>query len=299
MTFLCVFNPQAGNKSAIHSKRVLEKLFIKYQLKGDWFISQYPHHAQEINTLYKLEAYDAILSIGGDGTLYDVVNAVMKLPEDRRVPIGIIPAGTGNSVFKDLIGDEQNIEKALLAILNGKKQRIDVLKAQNSINSFFFINILGFGFTSEVTQKAIRLKRLGKHAYSLAIFMKLLQLKTYTLQMHRGNEVYDMENVFVGILNTRFAGGNLLMAPQAKVDDGLMDVVVVNDINRLNLIKTFPKIYDGSYIESPYVQYFQTDKIKFTSRLGKALSPDGEIHGNLPVEIEVIPKAISVFNHSL
>ncbi len=299
MAFLCVFNPSAGNEASVQAKNELEILFKKNQIKADWFVSEYPHHVQDLNTYKNIENYEAIISIGGDGTLYDIVNAQMKLNPEKRIPIGIIPAGTGNSVYMDIVGREQNTEKALKTILSGRTMKIDVLKAKNSLSSFYFINILGFGFTTEVTQRAIRLKSLGKHAYSLAIFMKLLGLKSYNLQMHKKETVHQMKNTFVSILNTRFAGGNLLMAPNAKINDGLMDVIVVNDISRIDLIRTFPKIYDGTYIHSPHVQYFQTDRIKFTSTQPKILSPDGEITGKLPVEIEVIPKAISVFSPDL
>ena len=295
MRYLCVFNPLAGNKNSIQSKNELEKNFKKYNIKVDWFISEYPHHAQELHKIKNLSYYKGIISIGGDGTLFDIINAQMQLPKEKRIPLGIIPAGTGNSVYMDLIGHEQNPEKAFQKILNGNIKKMDVMKATNSINSFHFINIMGFGFTTEVTQKAIKFKALGKYAYSLAIILKLLSLKPYTLTMKNGEKEKQMNNVFVSILNTRYAGGNLLMAPRAKIDDGLMDVIIVNDISRFKLMKTFPKIYDGTYVNSPYVEYFQTKKIKFSAYDSKLLSPDGELSGALPIEVEVIPNALSVF----
>ncbi len=295
MQYLSVLNPQAGNKRANKIKHKIYKLLEENSLSFDPFYSQYPHHLQKIFSEKNPDDYKGIIVIGGDGTLFDIVNAQMQLPEEKRLPIGILPAGTGNSVYRDLIGQDDRIEFAIRHLLNGKKRKVDVIKVRTEDTEFYFINILGFGFTTEVTAKAIRYKYFGKQAYTLAILSKLISMKPFPLEMEMNGKIHQLSNTFVSILNTRYAGGNLLMAPQARIDDGLMDVIIVNGISKMELLKTFPKIYDGSYIKSPYVDYFQTGKIKFSSPHKKQLSPDGELCRELPVEIEVIPGALQYF----
>ncbi len=296
MRYLCVLNPQAGNKKAAKIKASIHTLLQEFSFETDWFISQYPHHAREIFMKYQPSDYQGIFVIGGDGTLFDIVNAQMNLPNEKRLPLAVIPAGTGNSVYMDLFGtDPQQIEKSIERVLNNKTKKIDVLQVKTSQKIFYFINILGFGFTTDVTRQAVHYKFFGKQAYTLAILKKLIGLKSYPLLMELKGKKYELHNTFVSILNTKYAGGNLLMAPKALHNDGLMDVIVVNKLSRWELLKTFPKIYDGSYIESPYVDYFQTDKIKFSSPQHKQLSPDGELCQELPVEIEVIPEALEFF----
>ncbi len=296
MSYLCVLNPQAGNRKAGKIKQQIYELLNQKNIVYDWFYSQYPHHAQKLFDSINPDDYRGIIVIGGDGTLFDVVNAQMQLPADKRLPVGIIPVGTGNSVYRDVMGHEDHIHKAVSHILDGKLRSIDVFKVQTAQSVFYFINILGFGFTTDVTAQAIRYKFLGKQAYTLAILLKLIKMKSFPLQMELNGQVYQLTNTFVSVLNTKYAGGDLLMAPHARIDDGLMDVVIVNGVSRWELLKTFPKIYDGSYIQSPYVDYFQTDKIKFSSPHPKQLSPDGELFQELPIEIEVMANALKIYS---
>ena len=90
------------------------------------------------------------------------------------------------------------------------------------------------------------------------------------------------------------AGGKMLLAPRAKVDDALLDIVLVNKVARLKLLKTFPKIFDGSYIESSFVDYYQVKEAEFKSELHKVVSPDGEILGSLPIKVSVVHNAVEM-----
>ncbi len=297
MKTLCIYNPKAGNGKAIKQLNDIKSLFKKNTIDADIVLTQYPHHGTSIiKEIKNLENYDAVIAAGGDGTVFDVVNGLLKYHKETKITVGIIPVGTGNSLSNDIKTNNNSLEAFIEIIANKTTKKIDVLKAQTDNDCFYFINILGFGFSTDVTLDAIKFKMFGETAYTLSTLYNTLKLNTYELEIEVNGEKRLTENLFVSILNTRYGGGNFLLAPKAKLNDGLMDVIIVNKVGRLQLLKTFTKVFDGSYINSPFVEYLQVSKIKFSSKSSKVLSPDGEIMHNLPVEIEVMPNEIEIFS---
>ncbi len=297
MPQLCIYNPKAGNGKVLKQLEQIKGLFKKYHLEVDIILTQYPHHGTSIiKEISNLEKYDAVIAAGGDGTVFDVVNGLLKYHKESKIPIGIIPVGTGNSLTNDIKTKDENLESYIEIIADKYTKKIDVLKAQTDNDCFYFINILGFGFSTDVTLDAVKFKMFGETAYTLSTLYNAIKLNTYELEIEINGNKRITENLFVSILNTRYGGGNFLLAPKAELDDGLMDVIIVNKVGRLQLLKTFTKVFDGSYIHSPFVEYLQVSKIKFSSKNKKKLSPDGEIMHNLPVEIEVLPKEVEIFS---
>ena len=104
-----------------------------------------------------------------------------------------------------------------------------------------------------------------------------------------------LNNVFIIVSNSKYTGGDYLIAPKAEIDDGLLDIIIVNSLSRLNLISTFPKIFDGSHINTKFVDYIHAKHITFEAKDPKILSPDGEVFGHLPIEVSCIPGAVNIF----
>jgi diacylglycerol kinase (ATP) len=105
----------------------------------------------------------------------------------------------------------------------------------------------------------------------------------------------NMDNVFVIISNSKYTGGDYLIAPRAKIDDGKLDLIILNKLSRINLLKTFPKIFDGSHVDTQFVDYIQAKTIKLETNVPKILSPDGEVCGEFPAEVSCISGAIDLF----
>ena len=294
MKILCIYNPKAGGGSAQKQLPKIKELFTKHHINAEIILTKYPHNATEIIENLDLSKYDALVAAGGDGSFFDVVNGYMKYGKNVDIPLGIIPVGTGNSLSRDITNNLDRIENFIKIIAQNHTKQFDLGKVTNKNKTFYFANMMGFGFTTDVTLTASKLKIFGSFAYTLGVLFNTIKLKTYPLKMTINNQVHELDNTFITVSNSKYTGGNYLIAPKAIVDDGKIDVIIVNKISRIELLKTFPKIFDGSYIRSPHVDYIQTNKVKFEAVHEKIVSPDGEICGELPIEIETIPKAIKI-----
>ena len=272
----------------------VEAEFIRTGIDFDLQLTDYPEHADEITRNTPLKNYDGIVAAGGDGTLFEVVNGYFKNPSAQKIPLGILPMGTGNAFARDLDIETGNWRQAIEIIRNGKPRKVDVGCFRTHGQQYYYLNILGMGFVADVTEVAQKLKIFGNVAYTLGVLYRTLFLKTHRLTMDIDGRTLERENVFVEVSNTRYTS-NFLMAPEAKIDDGLLDVTLVRGMSRRRLIKCFPLIFTGEHVHLEEVETFQARRIRLTTDVAKVLTPDGELVGITPVEIECLHRAIEVF----
>ena len=289
MKGLCIYNPNAGGGKAKKQLPLVKQLLAKYHIDADILLTEHAHHGTSIVQNTDLSGYGILIVAGGDGSFFDVLNAYMT--QSHKIPIGIIPVGTGNSLSKDVSLHAHSLEDFIKIIANKQTKLFDAGKLETENKVFYFANMTGFGFTTDVTLTGIKYKFLGEFAYTLGVLLNVIKLKSYPLQMTLNGKTYEIDNTYVTISNSKYAGGKMLLAPDAKVNDGLLNVVTVNKVGRLRLLKTFPKIFDGSYISSPFVDYYQVKEAEFKSKHHKVVSPDGEILGSLPIKVSVVHKA--------
>jgi YegS/Rv2252/BmrU family lipid kinase len=292
---LIAINPFAGRGRSQKIKAELNRLLTQAGIQADWFVSEYPHHIREALPGTDLSPYNAILSVGGDGTLFDVVNGLMQNKE--KIPVSVIPAGTGNSFVRDLTPPGYSIEEHVSLLKKGSVIKADLGQVTTQDESFYFVNMVGFGFTTDVTLRGMKLRILKNSAYTAAVLFELAGLKKYSLKMQINGQTKELNNVFVTVCNSRYAGGNFLMAPDADISDGHLEILTVNNAGRLDLIRAFPKIFKGKHLTHPVVDYFKAEEVYFeTGNEPKQLAPDGEILGRLPAKIKVVPRAIEFFS---
>lgn len=295
MRLLIIYNPQAGNGRA--GKRVgtlkaeVDKCGIDYKLEMTTSFG----HGREIVRATDLTEFDGIIAAGGDGTVFEVLNGYKANESGKTIPLGVIPAGTGNAFARELEITNGDFKSAVKIIASGKIKEIDVGIFTAESHKYYFLNILGFGFVSDVAKSAHRLKRVGNLAYILGVFYQLLFLKTHHLSIEIDGKLIARENIFTEISNTRYTGSTFLMAPDAVVDDGYLDIILLNKITRRRLLKIFPTIFDGKHIREDGVEVYRGRHIKINSEPSKILTPDGEIFGQTPIEVECLPKNIKMF----
>ncbi len=296
MKVLLVFNKSLGSGKAQKKFKQIVSLLKKYQIDADIRRSEYKGHAVEIIKEADFSRYDAVVGAGGDGTLFELLNGYYQ-NSSGPIPCGLIPAGTGNSFVRDLGVEIDDIETAVKAIKAFQTRRVDVGMVSNSNSSFYFGNILGLGFATDVTSTGMKFKFLGKIAYSIGVLWHTITLKSWGLDISIDNQLHHYKCTMLTISNSRYTAGNYLMAPSASIDDGFLDITIAKKISRMRLLKLFSLIFKGEHIHAPEVDCFQAKSIEIVPEKIKKVSPDGELFGKSPIKIECLSQDIEfIFN---
>lgn len=286
-------NPMAGRRQG---RTVAEKslaLFEQNGLSVHNLYSEYPGHLMELAKREVNKEWDGIIALGGDGTLFEVINGMMQGNPKLPLPLGVLPAGTGNSFSRDL--DIKTFVDAVEKIVHARTRPVDLGHCVCGDQTFVFINILGFGFVADVAKKAYRYRKWGALNYVIGVFLITRHLQSYALDFEIDGIAYQRNNIFVEICNSRKTGGDMLMAPEAKIDDGLLNVVILNQVTRRRLLSALPKIFTGAHLRMAEVEHFLARKATFRPATAKTLTPDGEIIGATPITVSVLPGSLQVF----
>jgi diacylglycerol kinase (ATP) len=295
MKILLVYNLFAGHKKGQKILPEIEGLFLQKKIDVDIQFTKSSGYGVDIVKAVDFSEYDGIVAAGGDGTLFEVINGYYQNPSEKRIPIGVIPIGTGNAFSRDLGIEIGDWRKAVEIIASNQTKKFDVGKYTTEGRTYYYLNILGFGFVADVCETAKGLKIFGKMAYILGVFRQLVTLNSFKLTIDIDGKTIKRKNIFTEISNTRFTGATFLMAPNAKIDDGLLDITLLNKCNRRRILKLLPTIFKGEHINYPEVESFQAKKIKVQTNIPKILTPDGEVFGFTPIEVECLKRAIEAF----
>ncbi len=295
MNIFYLNNPASGNKNGAKYFSLINREFDLRNIERESVQTEYAGHGTEIIKNLDFEKYDGIAVAGGDGTLFEAINGYFENKSSKRISVGIIPVGRGNAFARDLDLHFEKWKEAIDIIGSGKTKFVDVGLCKTKNEQFYFINILGFGFVTDVASTAFRLRAFGHLSYILGVFYRTISLKPFSLNLEVDGENYKRENVFAEISNSRYTGKDFLMAPGALIDDGLLDVTLLNKVSRFRLLQALPKIFTGDHVKMKEVECFKARKIKIEADTKKLLTPDGQLTGSTPIEIECVPKALEVF----
>ncbi len=261
----------------------------------DLYVTRNHEHGMRLLDGLPLDAYDAVVAMGGDGTNYHVLNGVLNNCAAGHQPpaLGIIPVGRGNSFARDL--NLFSVEDGVNAVIGARTRPVDVCTFVQDSRIFYFVNLMGFGFVTDVACTAARFSRTGDFSYILGVLHRVLGLKTYALNLDIDGKKISGPNCFVEFCNSRYTGGDMLMAPDAKIDDGLFDVVIAGPLSRLSLMATLPKLFKGRHGENRAVSFYQGRQARVQTSPAKDLLPDGEIFGKTPTEVGILPRLVNYF----
>ena len=294
MKLLLVANPCAGHGRAGRLLTEISDISRGLGLEVETRLTERPGHATEIIEAENLTLFDGVVATGGDGTVFEAVNGLFRNPAGPAVPFGVLPMGTGNSFSRDLGLERGQVRQALELVAGGTTRKVDVGRCRTGNRDLYYLNILGVGFVSDVTATASKLKVLGNASYTLGVIYRTAFLDTFRLELELDGSVIERETTFLEISNSRFTA-DFLMAPEAKIDDGLLDVTLLGKISRRRLLRLFPTVFRGEHVQYPEVETFTARNIKVVSDQPKILSPDGELIGTTPAEVTCLHQALDVF----
>jgi len=293
MKYCMIVNPHAGKKQGLAVAEEALKELKKHDIDITILISKTPGESVTLASNLKIEDFDGILAVGGDGTLFEIINGLLKNRQDIKIPVGQIPVGTGNSFIKDL--GISNLEDSIKAIISRQTRAVDLGEFSYSQGKYFFINLLGTGFVSNVAYRARKYKKLGSLSYIFGVLEELTVLKSTKIEINIDGTLIKREAVFTEICNSRYTGGDMLMAPDAKIDDGYLDIIVLKKVSRLKILSLFPLLFKGKHVNDDVIEVFTGKNISLKSDKKLALTPDGETFGETPIDIKIHPKKIKMF----
>ena len=298
MKLLIIFNPNAACGRSVNKLAAIRAKFEDLHISTEILPTTHPGHGKELVTNTDLNEFDGLVAAGGDGTVFEVLNGLYTHPKSARIPLGLLPIGTGNAFARELDLQPSAWSAAIDLLYRGQTRQVDVGFLKSEGSSYYFLNIVGMGFSVEAGRLAQKLKFLGNTAYTLATLWQVLKLNSYPLVMEINGEVISSNNIFVTISNSRYTGTHFLIAPDAVIDDGLLDVTILKSLRRLRLLKLFPTIYEGRHIQYKEVATHKATHIKIISPPSMLLGPDGEFCGHSPAEITCLPQDLTIFTQS-
>jgi diacylglycerol kinase (ATP) len=295
LRILVIFNPRAA---AGRNRRLLPRLEAELadrSLQAEIRTTAGAGHATELVAGADLAGFEGLAAVGGDGTVFEVLNGLYRQPPGHRVPLGVVPVGTGNAFARDLGLAPSAWRRGLDIIAAGRTRRVDVGHAQCAADAFHFLNVIGMGLPVEAGLAARRLKFLGNGAYTVSTLWRTLRLRSHPLEIELDGRRFRQDNVFVEVSNSRYTGTTFLIAPAARLDDGLLDVTLLRDLPRRRLWRLFPTVYSGRHVQYDEVDTCQARRILISAPPGMPLAVDGEFRGASPVEIRCLQRDLELF----
>lgn len=300
--WFAIVNPNAGNgkggKDWDRISEILNRNNIRFVMRSTGRKGQ----ATEFTRDLIANGYRKIISIGGDGTLHEVINGIFTQNHcsPRDITIGIIPVGTGND-WGRMFGIPLVYEGAVQVIREGKQMLhdigvIDYFNAEAKTKTYF-INIAGLGFEAVVVKKTNRQKDKGmsnKAIYFYNLLSSLISYRNTPAEITIDGRSSTAKVFSINVGNGRYCGGGMRQTPDAIPDDGLFDITVIKEMGRIEIIKSLQLLYDGTIMSHPKVDGYRSTNLKVTSESLLYIEADGESLGHTPVEFSIIPSAVNI-----
>lgn len=278
MKYVFIINPASGKTDYDKIKENIIKTLENEEY--EIYETKAPKEATEIASRFKNEENTVVYSVGGDGTLNEVVNGIAE----GKCKLGIIPTGSGNDFYRSL--KEAQTENV----------RLDLGK----VNGRYFINIASVGMDAETCNNANKIKsKIKLHSsYYLALIHTFLTFKSKSLKLKIDKNVYAGDYIIAAICNGKYYGGGFKIAPVASFDDNQFDIYLVSKAGKLKLIKILLALLKSEHEKYNEVRKYTGKNITITSENNLIVNIDGEITISKNIEIEMIEDALIIYNNN-
>jgi diacylglycerol kinase (ATP) len=291
-----IVNPVSANGRTSRSWRRLEKDLQEKGYAFDVAYTQRPMHAIDITRNALEKGFERVIAVGGDGTFNEVINGFYLDGEkiSKSAALSVLPMGTGGD-FSRYLNNKSDINYIYHLLEQDHNDACDIVRARftgwdGKPTERYYLNIFDTGIGSAtcyyINQKS---KALGGFLSFLSATLR--SLATYKNQYLTvkvdGTEVFQGKSAVTAVANGKYFGGGVMIAPHAKIDDGLLDIVIIEDLSKLEFLKNLPKAYKGEHLTHPQVQYFQGEIVSIQSEEKLLLELDGESPGYGDIELKI------------
>lgn len=302
---LFIINPTSARGTTLRAWASARKKIAALGIDFDEHVTTRAGEATEVTREALINGATRTIAVGGDGTLSEVVNGYLDhegCAINKSAAIGLLPSGTGSDFRRSLrlTGQEDSIR----TLLSSATRLLDVARAEfrnqdGASASRFFINVASFGLGGDVSASVNRWRNSlprwigGRARFSAAAVAALGRYRNVRVSMRLDDEreIQISSNLIV-VANGKFAGGGMMLAPDAQLDDGLLDVIVTDEATRWDVIKELPRIQRGGHLRNPKVKALRAREVSIDSGEPMAVDLDGEMVGYTPVNITLLPASI-------
>jgi diacylglycerol kinase (ATP) len=283
---LVILNPVAGGGRARRAADWLTRL------GADVRITTRRGEAEELAA--GASGHPRVIAVGGDGTVQEVVNGLLAIASPTE--LGLVPIGMGNDLARSL-GVPRDPEAAWRLATEGPSRPIDVARATNGDGAVrWFASAGGIGFDAQVAAAMSRRRgwQSSRAGYLLTTLTELRRFSNCDVRVEIDGVVLEGQVLFIAAANGSYYGGGMRIAPDARVDDGRIDVCVVGDISRGTALRQLPNLYRGTHVRHPAVTMRSGTRVRIDGSADTRIHLDGEPFGGLPLTVEVHPAALRV-----
>ena len=301
-TWALIANKFAGTRSTKNFWKKMDEKFAKVGITVEYFFTERVGHARELAVDVLKKGYTRLAVMGGDGTFSEVIDGLMKSKENlSNILVGLIPFGTGNDWGRYWKLD-RNIDKSISVLANGVPTAVDVGKINYSVGekpvTRYFINAYGLGFDAKVLELTNNLQHTFKGAswtYTLALFLTLFKHRSQVMEYEfDGGKTFKGLSYTASMGNGCYTGGGIKQTPEAVPNDGLLDIMVVENLNLVKILKAVKLLFTGRLLEHDSVHLFKSKNV--VARSAKPII--SEVDGILQeftneIKVELLPKQIN------
>ena len=301
-TWFVIINPTSGNGSAKKKWPKIEELLIRNGFSFEVAFTEYHNHSIELVQNAVKQNITNIISIGGDGTLHNIINGIMiqNAVATNDICVGVIPIGTGN----DWVRTHQipnNIETAIQIIKNGKVSQQDIGKIEfenSNKEPVFFNNLAGVGFDGYVVSKVEKHKHIGALAYLLGTLNSLFSFKNFDSKVRVDSKEVSGKTLMILIGLCKYSGGGMQLTKTPNPFDGFFDISIAKNLSKLDIIKNVTKLFNGKIVNHKKVESIKSNRLKIEIPQTEKpfIQADGELIGTGNIDVTIIPKAFSFYS---
>jgi diacylglycerol kinase (ATP) len=291
-------NPASANGSTGRRWAEIAHRAAAVGLEGEALISTRQGEIAELTERAVAGGAALLVAVGGDGTVYETVNGLMRSGAAEEVEVAILPRGTGTD-FVRTFGIKGDLDAAFRTAREGRVRAVDVGRARylawdGSPAESYFANFAGAGISGAIARRANASSKAagGRVAFmwaTLAVFARW-KASEVTITVDDERRFGPMFEVLATI--GEYAAGGMRVTPGARPDDGLLDVLTIGDVTKVDFVRTFPKIYRGTHVRHPKIDTMQGRTVRIESSEPLPIALDGEQPGTTPLEVDLVPGAL-------
>jgi diacylglycerol kinase (ATP) len=304
--FYVIFNPMASRGGAARTRAAIEKTFRDVGARCELVTTERRGHATELAARAAREGWPAVVAVGGDGAVHEVANGLMQAADgdEPTIPMGVIPVGSGNDFIKLLKLPVHRPADAVRQVVRATPRRVDIGRVVKQTAGgapagvWYFTNGIGVGFDAQVATHARAIQRLrGAAIYTWAILKTLSDLRSPRIQVIvDGRQIADRPLILTTVSNGPCHGGSFWLCPNARIDDGVLDVLIADARSLPNLLRLLPLVVFGKHLDQRGVEMHHGTRVTLRSETPLPIHADGEIVADWvqELEIELLPGRLTV-----